>query len=425
MILNENNLNNYAKNGFNVIFSGRHGVGKTEIIKKIFDNNFGVNKEGAENWVYFSASTMDPWVDFIGVPKAVTNTNGDQVLELIRPARFHDDTIQGIFFDEFNRAPQKIRNAVMELIQFKSINGRKFKNLKVIWAAINPFDEEGTYDVDKIDPAQLDRFEIQLEVPYKIDGAYMKKKHGSLAIPFIQWWNNLSADIRFKISPRRIDKSIEVYKIGGELKDVLPAYSNVSELIQRIKSLSLDDEWDAVQSMTTVERSLFFANLGNITKFEQYILKEFSTYAEYVPEDLFISNLETMNQNWVNESLNNINSLNKSLILTMEKKHKTNIKDILKSFVIAPQSSFSLAGKNVVLTGKFELNYKIGSPKRNNIVTIIETAGGYVQDKIGANTSYLITPDPNTCTSKAQDAISRKIPIISEKDFHSAYGHIV
>lgn len=28
----------------------------------------------------------------------------------------------------------------MELIQFKSINGKKFNNLKVIWAAINPDD---------------------------------------------------------------------------------------------------------------------------------------------------------------------------------------------------------------------------------------------------------------------------------------------
>ena len=43
--------------------------------------------------------------------------------------------------DEFSRAHKKVRNAVMELIQFKSINGRKFKNLKIVWAAINPDDD--------------------------------------------------------------------------------------------------------------------------------------------------------------------------------------------------------------------------------------------------------------------------------------------
>ena len=41
-------------------------------------------------------------------------------------------------FDELNRAKPKVRNAVMELIQFRSINGIKFNNLRMIWAAINP-----------------------------------------------------------------------------------------------------------------------------------------------------------------------------------------------------------------------------------------------------------------------------------------------
>ena len=63
-----------------------------------------------------------------------TDDNGNSYLDLVRPQEFQDDEVEAIFMDEFSRH-KKVRNAVMELIQFKSINGRKFKNLKIVWAA--------------------------------------------------------------------------------------------------------------------------------------------------------------------------------------------------------------------------------------------------------------------------------------------------
>lgn len=41
MILDIELLKLYASNNFNVLLSGRHGVGKTEIIKKVFSETFG------------------------------------------------------------------------------------------------------------------------------------------------------------------------------------------------------------------------------------------------------------------------------------------------------------------------------------------------------------------------------------------------
>ena len=41
----------------------------------------------------------------------------------------------------------------MELIQFKSINGKKFNNLRFIWAAVNPDDPE---DVVTLEPQTCD-----------------------------------------------------------------------------------------------------------------------------------------------------------------------------------------------------------------------------------------------------------------------------
>ena len=79
---------------------------------------------------------MHPWVDFIGVPKEKTDDNGNSYLDLVRPQEFQDDEVEAIFMDEFSSfTHKKVRNAVMELIQFKSINGRKFKNLKIVWAS--------------------------------------------------------------------------------------------------------------------------------------------------------------------------------------------------------------------------------------------------------------------------------------------------
>ena len=52
----------------NVLITGAHGVGKTSIIKQVFEDNGLVLNE---SWLYFSGSTLDPWVDFIGIPKEI------------------------------------------------------------------------------------------------------------------------------------------------------------------------------------------------------------------------------------------------------------------------------------------------------------------------------------------------------------------
>jgi len=236
VFLAENNLTRrlkvYLTHGKNVLFVGKKGVGKTSIVKALWE-------DAGLNYRFFSAATMDPWVDFIGVPRAKEGENGEQYLELIRPREFQDDLIEGLFFDEFNRAPKKIRNAVMELIQFKSINGRKFKNLKIIWAAINPEDDpDEEYDVEALDPAQKDRFHVQVELDYKPDHAYFSHKFGpETAEAAITWWETITdAAILNEVSPRRLDYALEINNLsGGSLDDVLPKASNPQALRKALK----------------------------------------------------------------------------------------------------------------------------------------------------------------------------------------------
>lgn len=213
----------------NVILRGKHGVGKTMRLKKIFEKH-------KLNAMYLSASTLDPWVDFIGIPKEKTDKNGNAFLEIVPPKALANNDVDVIFIDEFNRGPKKIRNAVMELIQFKTINGRHFPNLKYVWAAINPADEDKTYDVEQLDPAQLDRFHFIIDVPYAVDYEYFAQKFGpEIATASKEWWMNLDAKQKNDVSPRRLDYALEVYTDGGDMDYVLPQNVNTSQLLHAIE----------------------------------------------------------------------------------------------------------------------------------------------------------------------------------------------
>jgi len=222
----------YLQHNKNVLFIGKKGVGKTSIVTALW-------KDSGLKYKFFSAATMDPWVDFIGVPREQEGKNGERYLELIRPREFQDDSIEALFFDEFNRAPKKIRNAVMELIQFKSINGKKFNNLKVVWAAINPEDDEDEeYDVEPLDPAQKDRFHIQVPLKYEPSQPYFVHKYGpETAEAAITWWKTIKDPaVLNEVSPRRLDYALEIANLsGGSLDDVLPKASNPSALKQALK----------------------------------------------------------------------------------------------------------------------------------------------------------------------------------------------
>lgn len=225
------------ENDKNVIVEGKHGVGKTSIIKKVAEKYKLVY---GKDILFFSAATMDPWIDFLGVPKLSENDEGEPVVRLIKPEYVNPETLQVLFFDEFNRAPKRVRNAVMELIQFKSVNGVKFDNLKCVWAAINPEDEQGTYDVEKTDPAQFDRFHMQFLLEDNINLDYFSNKFGEeRSLHIKEWYEGLEAKQKSSISPRRIEYALQLLDSGGDPSDALPEIIKVDDFISSINARNL------------------------------------------------------------------------------------------------------------------------------------------------------------------------------------------
>jgi hypothetical protein len=282
----------YLKHDQNVLLEGRAGTGKTTIITEVFNEEFG---DG--NWLYLSGSTMDPFIDFVGVPREQKDENGNNYLEFVLPQHFVLKKIKAIFIDEYNRAHKKVRNGCMELIQFKSINGKKFPALKTVWVGINPFSDDEidqSYDVEQLDPAQLDRFQVQIKLPYQADLAYFSNKFGSeIGKAAVEWWNGLNKSVQLSVSPRRLDYAIEMYNMGGDVFDVLPLESNPSKLITSISIGNVEDKLKEIFKKSDFKQAQDFLSAENTYQSSMpFIVKNKEFLRFFLPvisEERFIS----------------------------------------------------------------------------------------------------------------------------------------
>lgn len=217
--MNINKLKTWAELKKNVLLIGSHGVGKTAMITETFEAIYG---ERNKEWIVLSGATLDPWTDLIGIPKARESASGGETLEYIRPKFINPQHLRAIFIDELNRTHKSVRNALMELIQFKSINGQLFPNLEVVWGAINPEEEEAGYDVDTLDPAQKDRFHVIVPMSENPSRSYFKKKFGEdLGEQAVSWWEQQPEKAKKEISPRRLDYVVEYFKDNGNVRDII------------------------------------------------------------------------------------------------------------------------------------------------------------------------------------------------------------
>jgi len=270
-------MKKWFDNNKNVLIFGDRGVGKTTIVSDFWDSL-------KLKYAFFSGATLDPWVDLIGIPKLVKKGD-DSVIEFARPQTI-DENLEAIFIDEYNRSPAAVRNAVLELIQFKSINGRKFPNLRVVWAAANPPDADINYDVEELDPAQEDRFHIIVKLSGKPNLDYFKNRYGvEVAKGAIKWHENLAPEIRKLISPRRLDYAIDfVINCAGEARDVLPDERiNVSQFTRSIRGNSKLSELLNIRiSGDKSKLKEFFKSQLNVQPCLKEIVRDYSLSNDFI-----------------------------------------------------------------------------------------------------------------------------------------------
>lgn len=228
------NLQLYLDNSLNVLLEGEGGVGKTAVIKELFNKNFG------NDWLYIAGGTCDPFIDLLGIPRPVKDEeSGQEVLQFIKPKKLQLNKVKAIFCDEYNRAKKQVMNAMMEIIQFRSLNNEPVPNLKLVWCAINPCDSD--YNIEeKLDRSQKDRFHIHINVPYKLPKDYFENKYGAdIFSGAEEWWAELPEQAKKEISPRRLDYAIEIWKMNGDLREVLPPSANFSKLLTNLEHGSI------------------------------------------------------------------------------------------------------------------------------------------------------------------------------------------
>ena len=186
-------LKAYAEHHLNVLFTGSAGIGKTSMVTQLKDDL-------DLRYKYYSASTLDVWLELIGVP--VPN-HKDRVIELYKPKDIME--AEFIFFDEINRASPRVLNAIHEIVQFKSVNGERLPNLKMVWGARNP--SNGKYNVDDLDPALEDRFHIYMNLKASFNMDYMTTKMKEETAKVLRsWWRqDMNEDQRELVSPRRLE----------------------------------------------------------------------------------------------------------------------------------------------------------------------------------------------------------------------------
>lgn len=199
----------YLDKGFNLLLEGPHGVGKTHMVRQAVENL-------GSDCAYFNGATMDPYLDLVGVPKTVVREDGTDELVLVRKRII--DTVEYIFIDEINRmSDPRGQDALLELVQSRSINGEKLPKLKAVVACVNPVKDAGTgttYQVGALGPEMVDRFDIYERVTPEVTVSMLVQQGFTrpVAAAAARWFSANSGSGDNYLSPRCMVKMLTMYQ---------------------------------------------------------------------------------------------------------------------------------------------------------------------------------------------------------------------
>ncbi len=184
------------------LVSGKHGIGKSAMIKSIAQDLGGVCitveggtlKEGEITGLPYQYKDEDGTTKFRFLPHyaveriqneekrlfelsgrsvdesstligdenryAMNNLSADERVEAIKSGKIHPVII---FIDEINRTENTVYKELMNILLTRSVNGYQFPWWVLFVGAMNPSTQNSVYATNEMDPAQLDRF-IKIKV---------------------------------------------------------------------------------------------------------------------------------------------------------------------------------------------------------------------------------------------------------------------
>jgi len=124
-----------------------------------------------------------------------------------------------------------------------------------------------------------------VEVPYRPNADWFRGEYGQrVGDAAIQWWDDLGEEDKNRVSPRRLQYALDVYRERGDMRDVLPANINVSKLTTALNTGPITEKLEALmKSKDVAEARTFLNNENNYTAAMKFIPKSETLTAHFIP----------------------------------------------------------------------------------------------------------------------------------------------
>ena len=132
-----------------VLLRGRHGIGKSQVVYQLAAN-------AGLPVVERRASQMTEG-DLVGLPSIEGNRTTFNPPDWFKIAC---EEPVCLFLDEVDRATLEVRQGIFELTDSRKLNGHNLHDDTIIFAAVNGGEHGENYQVNEMDPAELDRWSV-------------------------------------------------------------------------------------------------------------------------------------------------------------------------------------------------------------------------------------------------------------------------
>jgi len=236
-----------------VLLRGRHGVGKSQVV-------YQLAAEMGLPVVERRASQMTEG-DLVGLPSIDGNRT------TFNPPDWFKEACEEpvcLFLDEVDRATLEVRQGIFELTDSRKLNGHHLHPDTVVFAAINGGEHGEQYQVNEMDPAELDRWSVwDLEPTVEDWLNWGKENVDGLVWDFINQ-NRNHLEHKGEIEPnkrypsRRSWKRLnDVLDGAGFLEEASPAMFTLAQSFVGFEAaVSLNDFAKNYERVVTVEQLL-------------------------------------------------------------------------------------------------------------------------------------------------------------------------